>query len=173
MAKRRIKFRLPCVRPGGAEFTWAAVSALAALIVALIVRAAAGSPYRVISYCGLRNIIPPVWVMVVSWTVWYILLGAAIGSVLGCCSCRDDVSRYKGGMLFVLMMALSYVWYPLFFGAAALFSALLVAEAVLLLSVLCALLFIRVRRWAAWVMLFFSAWMLYMVVLNVMCVFAQ
>lgn len=172
MRRRFCRWRLPCIRLNSVERIWMAVCSLISLIIAFIVRAATGSPYRVISYCSLQNIIPPVWLMVLAWIFWYLTLGCVIGSVLGCCSCRDDVARYKGGMLFVLMMAIGYVWYPLFFGAATLFFAQLAAEAVLTLSVLCALLFIRVKKWAAWAMLCFSAWMVYMVILNVMCVFA-
>lgn len=165
--------RLNLYRLGNCEMIWMTVCSLLSLIIAFIVRAAVGSPYRVISYCGLQNIIPLVWVMVLVWIVFYILLGGAYGSVMGCVCCHDDALRYKGGMLFVLMMALGYVWYPLFFGAAALFAALFVCEAVLILSVMCAILFMRVRKWAGWVMVLYSIWMLYMVMLNFMCCFTQ
>ena len=173
MSRRWCRCHLPCIRFESCEQVWMAVCGLLSLVIAFIVRAAAGSPYRVISYCSLQNIIPPVWVMVFSWIIWYLTLGGVIGSVLGSHYCRDEVAKYKGGMLFVLMMALGYVWYPLFFGAAALFFALLIAEAVLTLSILCAFIFMRVKKWAAWAMFCFSVWMAYMVIINIMCVFAQ
>jgi tryptophan-rich sensory protein len=155
------------------EKSLAIIFAVVSLVSALVIRLIVGPPYRVIAYCNLRGILPPVWLMFLLWSFWYILLGAAFGVVLGCWPGSDEAAKYKGGMLFVLMMALGYVWYPLFFGAAELFFALLVCEAVLVLSVLCALCFLRVKRAAALVMFSFSAFMVYMVVLNVLCLLAN
>jgi tryptophan-rich sensory protein len=155
------------------ERCWAGLSAAVSLLLALVVRLLVGPPYRVITYCNLRGVLPPVWLLFFLWVGWYILLGGAFGVVLGCRSSPDEASKYKGGMLFVLMMALGYVWYPLFFGAAALFFALLVAEAVLVLAVLSALCFMRVKRSAALVMFLFAFFMVYMVVLNILCLFAN
>ncbi len=149
------------------------IFSLVFLVIAFIVRGAAGSPFRVISYCNLRSVIPPVWLMVILWVAWYIVLGGVFGSVLFGHVCRDEVAKYKGGMLFMLMMALGYLWYPIFFGAAALLFALFVAEAVLALAFLSAIYFFRVRKGAGWIMLGFSLWMIYMVLLNIMCLFAR
>jgi tryptophan-rich sensory protein len=155
------------------EKLMAIICAAVSLVSALVIRLIVGPPYRVIAYCNLRGILPPVWLMFLLWSLWYILLGAAFGMVLGCWPGPYEAVKYKGGMLFVLMMALGYIWYPLFFGAAALFFALLVCEAVLVLSVLCAFCFLRVKRAAALVMFAFSAFMIYMVVLNILCLFTN
>lgn len=142
------------------------------LLIAIIVRFLAGSPRPAITYGNLSGIIPPVAVMTLLWMVWYILLGMAFGSVLYGRFCCNEVSRYKGGMLFVLMMSLGYVWYPLFFRAFAFFIALLICEAVLVLSFFVAVFFLRVRRLAGIVMLAFTAWMVFMTILNILALFA-
>lgn len=135
--------------------------------IALMVRFFTGSPYKIINYCGLRGVIPPVWVMVVMWIFWYIILGIAFGTVIGCKEIRNEASKYKGGMIFVIMMAMSYAWYPLFFGCGALFFGLLVCESVFILSILCAVCFTSVNRLSSLFMSAFSFWMLWMVGLNI------
>lgn len=142
------------------------------LFIALVVRLLSGNPRSSIVLGNLTGVVPPLFLMTLLWMIWHILLGAAFGSVMGRRVCRDEAGKYKGGMLFILMMALIYIWYPLFFGALALFSALLVCEAVLALSFIIAVLFIRVRRWAGFVMLAFAVWMLYMTSINIVALFA-
>lgn len=171
------KRRSGCRACAGLRFTPGEVkrmllSAVVFLIIAFVIRIMAGGPYRTISYCNLGSIFPSMFLLSVAWIIWYILLGAVFGSIFGSRVCRDEVSKYKGGMLFVLMMTLNYLWYPVFFGATAIFMALLLSEAVLVLAFFTAILFMRVRRGAGWVMLGFTGWMVYMTVLSAMSLFA-
>ena len=143
------------------------VCSIAFVCIALIVRICTGSPYKIINYCGLKNVIPPVWLMALMWCFWYAVLGITFGTVIGSKRPQNEVSKYKGGMIFIIMLSLGYVWYPLFFGSAALFLSLLVCEIVFVLSVICAVYFSQVNRYSSFAMIIFSLWMLCMVILNI------
>jgi len=143
------------------------ICSIAFVSIALIIRFLTGSPYKIINYCGLRGVIPPVWVMVVMWLFWYVVLGIAFGEVVESKQTRNEASKYKGGMFFVIMMALGYAWYPLFFGSGALFLGLLICEFVFILSTVCTVYFACIDRLSSLFMAMFSFWMLWMIGLNI------
>ncbi len=133
----------------------------------ILVRALTESPYRTILVLGINEIVPPVFLMTVLWTVAFFTVGCAGGFVLayratgGC-----EVEKYKGGMLFVLLVVGELCWYPLFFGANLIFLSALLFLLILCLSVAVTVSFYRVTKFAGMIILFHAFWLVYMLILN-------
>lgn len=102
------------------------------------------------------EIMPPGWTFGAAWTLLYILLGLALAMIL---HARGSRGRMPAIMLFTVQMLLNYAWSPLFFAAHQVTLALAVIAAILLLSVATALLFARIRKAAALLMLPYLAWL--------------
>lgn len=88
-----------------------------------MVRSVCGSPWGTRAVLLLGDCLPSVFWMTLLWGTWYFLLGAAFGLVMfseACCGVISfsTVSKYRGGMFFVSMILLGFLWYPLFFVAA-------------------------------------------------------
>lgn len=136
----------------------------------MLTRFWAGSPYGGLHQMGISEIVPPVWLMSLLWLLWYFALGAVCGAVLaghGACS----VAAWRGTVFFVLMLGLGLVWYPLFFGRQAVGLCLLITVLLLILCVLCALNWQQLSLVAGAVIYLHGLWLVYMLILQVACVF--
>ncbi|WP_188657353.1 TspO/MBR family protein [Sphingomonas metalli] len=98
---------------------------------------------------------PPDWVFPVVWTTLYVLLGLALAIVL---HARGARGRWPAVGMFVLAFALSLAWTPLFFGAHKIDAALALIGAMLATGIVATVLFGRVRRAAAWLMVPYLVW---------------
>lgn len=136
------------------------------LIAAIIVRVKVGSPYRVMMEMGIGDIVPPVWLMGLLWSLSLFLIGCAAGFVLGYRRGGCGIEKYKGCMIFVLLSALELVWYYIFFGKSLLFISVLLSIAILCLSIWITALFYRVTKLAGMIFLLHDVWLMYMVILN-------
>ena len=140
------------------------------LAAAMLTRAWAGAPYDGIHRMGIGEVIPPVWLMALLWLLWYFGLGAVCGGVLtshGGCS----IGAWRGACFFVIMIFLGLVWYPLFFSRCALGLCVLLTVLLIGLCVLCALNWQNLSLAAAAVLYLHALWLIYMLVLQVACVF--
>ncbi len=140
----------------------------ATMLAGVIVRAVCGSPYRHGVMVQFDAYIPPVWLMTLLWMLWYFILGATLAYVLSSSRC-DRASRaevYRGGMLFLSMLFLGFVWYPLFFVAARFFLAWLIVFAVLALCVLSAWGYWRVSRLVSVILLSHAVFLFYLWIVN-------
>ena len=72
----------------------------------ILVRAFVGSPYRVMLELGIKDMIPPVWLMTFLWTIAFFMAGCAFGFVLCYRWAGCEAEKYKGCMVFVLMAVL-------------------------------------------------------------------
>lgn len=133
------------------------------------VRLASGSPFARGMMLQFGNVIPPVWLMSVCWLLWYGVLGAVFAAVMcgGRCDLYTQAARYRGGMLFVCMIFLGFLWYPLFFIAGHVLPALLVHLSVLALCVLTALCYWQYFRVAAIVLFAHAGYLLWLAAVNV------
>ena len=118
----------------------------------------AGSGYGNPWFDALQKpaIMPPGWVFGAAWTFLYILLGFALALIL---HARGARGRGPALALFVLQLLLNYAWSPLFFAYHEVGAALWTIVAILLLSAATAILFWRIRRGAALLMLPYLAWL--------------
>ena len=129
-----------------------------------------GSPNEGIMQMGIRHLLPPVWVMGLLWTLWYFALGSTLGAVL-CAYGSTCIAAWRGAFFFLLMLFAGYLWYPLFFVRQAPLLSFLVLLAVLSCAVLCALQWQKVSFAAAAVLWAHVLWLLYMLILQLVCIF--
>ena len=139
----------------------------------MIVRFLVGSPYVTMHALGITDLVLPVWLMTLIWSVSFFVIGAAAGFVLGFRAGACEVDKYKGGMLFVLLAVLELCWYPTFFGAGLIFLSVLESVLILCLSVGVTLCFYRVSRFAGMLFLLHNLWLIYMLILNFAVLFGS
>ena len=108
-------------------------------------------------------IMPPGWMFGVAWTILYVLLGLALALVL---HARGARGRGPALALFGLQLLLNFAWSPLFFAYHEVTAAFWTIVAMILLSLVAAVLFWRIRRLAALLMLPYLAWLAFASVLT-------
>lgn len=136
----------------------------------MLTRFWAGPPYQGLHQMGIAGLVLPVWLMSLLWLLWYFALGAVCGAVLakyGACS----VAAWRGTVFFILMLGSGFLWYPLFFCRQAVGLCLLLTLALLLLCILCALNWQQLSLAAGAVVYLHSLWLVYMLILQLVCVF--
>jgi benzodiazapine receptor len=101
-------------------------------------------------------IMPPGWVFGLAWTILYILLGLALALIL---HARGARGRGSALALFLLQLGLNFAWSPIFFAYHEVGAAFWTIAAMILLSLAAAILFWRIRRTAALLMLPYLAWL--------------
>lgn len=132
----------------------------------ILVRCAAGSPYARMLELGIGEMVPPVWLMTLLWTLAFFSVGCAGGFVLGLRRGDCEGEKYKGCMLFVLYAVLALCWYPCFFGAGRLFLSVLLSIGILCFAVGTTVCFWQVSRLAGTLMLLHDVWLVYLLLLN-------
>lgn len=133
---------------------------------AILVRAFVGSPYRTMMELGIGEIVPPVWIMTLLWSLSFFTIGCAAGFVLGYRIGGGESEKYKGCMLFVVLAVLELCWYPTLFGAQLVFLSVMESILILCLSVAVTYSFYRVTKFAGMILLFHDIWLTYMLILN-------
>jgi len=106
---------------------------------------------------------PPGWLFPLAWTLLYVLLGLALALIL---HARGARGRVLAVGLFVLQLLLNYAWSPLFFALHEVRAALIVIVAMLVTAAAATMLFARIRKAAALLMLPYLAWLLFALWLN-------
>jgi len=99
---------------------------------------------------------PPGAVFGIVWTSLYVLLGLAIAMIVGA---RGAPGRGWAITLFCVQMLLNFAWSPLFFALHEITSAFYLLLAILLLALVTTLLFARIRRVAALLMVPYVLWL--------------
>jgi translocator protein len=102
------------------------------------------------------DIMPPGWVFGAAWTILYILIGFALAIIL---HARGARGRPLAVSIFVAQLLLNYSWSPVFFAFHQVDTAFLIILGMIALSVLCAILFARIRTSAALLMIPYIAWL--------------
>lgn len=141
------------------------------LAVSFAVRLSAGSPYEVMHRLHLWSYIPPTFIMMLIISFWYLLMGGVFGLCLGGCCRGREIEKYKGGMLFILLVVLELVWYPCFFVKTEVFFSLLLLLLCFLLCIGVTVCFWKVSGLCGVVMLFHCLWLLYLIAVNVLVLF--
>jgi benzodiazapine receptor len=101
-------------------------------------------------------IMPPGWVFGVAWTILYVGLGLALALIL---HARGARGRGPAIALFVVQLLLNFAWSPIFFAYHEVGAAFWTILAMIGLALATALLFWRIRRSAALLMLPYLAWL--------------
>ena len=157
----------PCARGCGKA---AFVLPLILIALGTLTRWVSGSPLPTLHYVGARDLLPPIWLIVLLFCISYAVAGLALGLVLGTrAPCGER--RYQGAMYFVISLALGYAWYPLFFAARVFLVASAAGVLCLIFSVLASFCFAYVRRTAFFLSLIYDAWLIYLTLLNIKIIF--
>ena len=98
---------------------------------------------------------PPDWVFPVAWAVLYVLQGLALAMIL---HARGARRRGIAIVLFVIQLILNLAWTPIFFGMHQVLLALDLIVAMLVAAIATTIVFGRIRRAAAWLMVPYLAW---------------
>ena len=132
----------------------------------IVVRFLTGGPHMMLLALNVGDLVPPVWLMGLLWSVSFFTIGCAAGFILGYRDRGCEVEKYKGGMLFVLLAVLELCWYPTFFGASLVFLSVLESILILCLAVGVTFCFYRVSKLGGMLILFHDIWLVYMLILN-------
>lgn len=137
---------------------WALVTV--PLIVAL------GSLMGVLSNSGYSNrwfnaldlppSIPPGWVFGAACTTLYTLLGISLAMIL---NARGAPGRGIAIAAFLIQLIANYAWPPLFFGAREITLGLYLILFILAAAIVTTILFARIRKVAAWLMVPYLVWL--------------
>jgi translocator protein len=106
---------------------------------------------------------PPGWVFGVAWTILYLMIGLAFAMIL---HARGARQRGLAVGLFLGQFVLNLAWSPIFFGAHQVTTAFYVIVVIFLLAVATTLVFGRIRKAAAWLMVPYLAWLCFASILN-------
>ncbi len=136
------------------------------LLLAIFTRWVSGSPLPTLHYLAAREIVPPVWLMVLLSSISYIVAGIALGSALGNRFCSSGERKYQGAMWFCIMLALGYVWYPIFFCSRLFLVSVAVTALCLFCSICATACFSSVSRIAFFFAFFYDLWLVYLAFLN-------
>ena len=106
---------------------------------------------------------PPGWVFPVAWSSLYILIGLSLAMIL---HARGARGRSAALGFFLVQLLLNYAWSPVFFAMHQPRIALVLIVGMIVLGLVAALLFGRIRRAAALLMVPYLAWLCFAGYLN-------
>lgn len=137
---------------------WALVTVPAIVFLGFLSGRMANSGYGNRWFAALKKptFMPPAEAFPIAWTILYILLGLAIAVIL---HARGAKLRGIAILLFLLQLAGNYAWSPLFFAEHKVTFSLYLIIAILAVSVITAILFFRIRKFAALLMLPYILWL--------------
>lgn len=105
---------------------------------------------------------PPMWFGIV-WSILYVMLGFALALV---CSAWGARGRTAAIVMFLIQLAVNLAWSPIFFGQHQITGGLILIAVLDVLVIVTIVMFWRVRKLAAVLMLPYLAWILFATVLN-------
>ena len=106
---------------------------------------------------------PPGIVFPIAWTTLYVLLGLSVAMIA---DARGSRGRGMAIAVFALQLVANLCWSPLFFGAHKVVGAAGLIVVMLALSILTAVLFARIRKAAAWLLVPYMVWITFAGVLT-------
>jgi len=165
---KRIKNRVRCTV--GSELCrinkkCAILGAVIILLCGILSAVSVGS-FSLFSEIVRPRFTPPAFLFPIVWTFLYLLIGAAAGAVICQKERALDICRYRGLLLFVIMMVFNFIWAPLFFGARAFFAALCAIIMMILLTVFTIGYFYRIYKISAAAMALYLVWLIFAAYLN-------
>ncbi len=143
---------------------WALVTVPAVMLLGFLAGRLGGGPDTVWFASLIKPSIfpPPMWFGIV-WSILYLMLGFALALV---CAAWGARGRTVAITVFLVQLALNMAWTPVFFGAQQITSALILIAVLDVLVIITIVLFWRVRKLAAWLLVPYLAWILFATLLN-------
>ena len=106
---------------------------------------------------------PPGWMFGVAWTILYAMMGTALAMIL---HARSAPLRAVAVIMFLIQFMMNLFWSPLFFGMHQVSAAFWLLIAIFATAFDTTLIFGRVRKAAAWLMVPYLAWLCFAGILN-------
>lgn len=106
---------------------------------------------------------PPGWVFGFAWTILYLMIGLAFAMIL---HARGARQRGLAIGLFLGQYILNLLWSPIFFGRHEVTTAFYLIVVIFLLATATTLVFGRIRKAAAWLMVPYLVWLSFASILN-------
>ena len=106
---------------------------------------------------------PPGWVFGVVWPILYLMQGLALAIIL---NVRGAPLRWPAVALFGLQFVMNLSWSPLFFGRHEVTSAFYLLIAIWITAFATTMVFGRIRKAAAWLLVPYMAWLSFAGILN-------
>ena len=106
---------------------------------------------------------PPGWAFGAAWALLYTMMGTAFAMVL---HARGAPLRVPAIILYLLQFALSLFWPILFFGMHQVTAAFWLLIIIFVLALATTVIFGRIRKAAAWLMVPYLAWLCFAAILN-------
>lgn len=144
---------------------WSLFTIPAIILLGFFSGMAAGSGEQNPWFAGLVKpaIYPPPVLFPIAWTILYVLLGLSLALV---CAAWGARLRPLAILAFVVQFALNLAWSPVFFAAHLMSVAFYIICGMILLTLVTMILFGRVRKLAAWLMVPYMMWICFAAVLN-------
>lgn len=98
---------------------------------------------------------PPDIAFPIAWTTIYILMGLALAMII---NARGSKWRGLAIGLFFAQLLVNLAWSPLFFGAHLVFWSLVMIVVMLVLAIATTVVFARIRKLAAWLLVPYMVW---------------
>ena len=134
------------------------------------VRLLSKSPYEVLHRLNASDVLPPIWIFNILSMIWFFVSGLAFGIIIYRIFMRRNglsevIEGYKGGLFYIALALLSLIWYPLFFSCR-IAIALAISLICAICAVFCGVIWQRIDRYAALIMLSYSVWLTYILIIN-------
>lgn len=162
-------FRCECVRT---DKRCVIFIPLILLCIGIFTRWVSGSPLSTLHYIGGRELIMPLWLMILLFSLSYIVAGLALGLTLGNRVTPRTDKKYQGAMWFCISLALGYAWYPIFFCARLFLISVFISVLCLFTSVCAGVCFASVSKMSFCFALLYDLWLVYLLLLNVQIFFS-
>lgn len=107
---------------------------------------------------------PPAWIFGPVWTTLYLLMGISLWLIWK----NDSKEKNRAIWLFAVQLALNAIWSPIFFGVQSVSSALAIIVLLWIAIVLTILMFRKISKTAAWLLVPYIAWVSFASYLNYM-----
>jgi tryptophan-rich sensory protein len=144
---------------------WTLICVAVVLLLGQLSGAIAGSSSEDPWFAALEKpaTFPPGYLFGIVWTVLYILMGVALAMIV---VARDSRWRRPALIAFAVQLVLNLAWSPMFFGEHQMSVALAIVLALAVAVIVTIVLFARVRRAAAVLLLPYLIWVLFAALLN-------
>ncbi|MBQ7337315.1 MAG: tryptophan-rich sensory protein [Clostridia bacterium] len=146
------------------------------VLAGIMVRLVCGSPWGSRAALHLRELLPSGFWMTFLWRMWYFILGGTFGAIMfsgdSCGVIRlRTVEKYRGGMYFLCMILLGFLWYPIFFIAAKFTLSTLVCIGVTILAFMTGISYFRISRVAGSILFAHAIFLLCLTVFQISILF--
>ena len=145
---------------------WMIAGGILTALSYIVMRCLCESPYRIMLELGIHDLMPPVWLMSLLQFLSFLTVGCAAGLIFGYRNPGCAAEKYKGCLLFLLMILSELFWYPALFVRGAVFLSLLISILALVFAVAATVCFLQISKFAGIILILHDCWLIYLLLLT-------